>query len=239
MSESVLVVDDEPAVRTMLCRVLMQHGYAVTEAASAEQALSLLETSPADLVITDLNMPGSSGLGLAQNLLSQDPSRPVMVITGYADVDSARRALRLGVYEYFTKPLDVNEVVSRVQRALERRRLVLENLTFQRALERRVSEGIAEVEQSHWKLAEADRLASAGRLSPPVVHEMLNCLSIVSGRVEMVLMTKNLEDEDRGNLETALSQVRKAVIMLNDLRKGSRKRTGGGTSPDRGSRPCS
>jgi CheY-like chemotaxis protein len=158
--ESILVVDDEKPVRYMLRRLLEGNGYAVTEADSAEQALEVIGNARADLVITDLKMPGMDGLAMAQVLLKQEPSRPVLMMTAYADLESARRAVAVGIYEYFIKPVDVSDVLAGVQRALEHRKLVLENRDYQRDLERRVEERTHELRLKVAELEARDRLLS-------------------------------------------------------------------------------
>ena len=96
MGESILVVDDEQPMRFMVRRLLESSGYGVLEAESGGQALDVLKSAPADLVITDMKMPGMDGLTLAKTLVEQDPDRPVLLMTAFADLDSARRALKVG-----------------------------------------------------------------------------------------------------------------------------------------------
>ena len=149
MAESILIVDDELPLRSMIRRLVEGLGYTTLEAESAEQALEIITQTAMDLVITDLKMPEMDGLELAQRLLEQDSDRPVLLMTAYADLDSARRAVKIGIYEYFTKPFDVNDVVAGVQRALERRRLVLENRAYQNELERLVEERTEQLKRAY------------------------------------------------------------------------------------------
>ena len=158
MGESILVVDDEKPVLQMVSRLIESLGHTAVTAESAEQALEVAARTPVDLVITDLKMPGMDGLELAQRLLEEDPDRPVLLMTAYADLDSARQAVGIGIYEYFTKPFDVNDVVAGVKRALERRRLVLENRAYQKDLERKVEERTRELQQSLQELRARDEL---------------------------------------------------------------------------------
>ena len=150
MEASILIVDDEQPIRMMLRNLLETIGYTVVDAASGDQALEVVAQMPADLVVTDLKMPGIDGLTLAKRLLEENPDRPVLLMTAYADLDSARKAIGIGIYEYFTKPFDVNDVVAGIGRALERRRLVLENRAYQKDLERKV-------EERTWKLMQTVR----------------------------------------------------------------------------------
>ena len=100
MSETILIVDDEQPVRTMLHKLLANSGYTAIEVESAEQALQTVVQMPVDLVITDFKMPGMDGLSLAKRLLEADPDRPVLLMTAFADLDSARQAVKIGIYGY-------------------------------------------------------------------------------------------------------------------------------------------
>ena len=158
MNESILVVDDEQPMRFMVRRLMEGMGYTVSEAGSGDEALKAVEEAPVDLVITDLKMPGMDGLTLAKTLLEANSDRPVLLMTAYADLDSARRALGVGIYEYFTKPFDVNDVSAGVRRALEHRRLVMENREYQKDLERKVEERTRELMQKLQELEARDQL---------------------------------------------------------------------------------
>ena len=158
MSVTILIVDDERPVRMMVGRLVKSLGYMAEEAESGEAALALLSRTAVDLVITDLKMPGMDGLSLAQKLLEENRDRPVLLMTAYADLESARRAVSIGVYEYFTKPFDVSDVGAGINRALEHRRLVLENKAYQKDLERKVEERTRELRQKVQELEARDSL---------------------------------------------------------------------------------
>ena len=158
MTPSILIVDDEERVRHMLRTVMEGQGYGVLDAASAEQALEVVSLAPVDVVITDLKMPGMDGLALAKKLLEQDADRPVLLMTAHADLDNARQAIETGVYEFFVKPFDINDVASGIRRAVERRQLVLQNREYQRNLERMVEQRTRELEQSLREMDARDKL---------------------------------------------------------------------------------
>jgi response regulator RpfG family c-di-GMP phosphodiesterase len=119
----VLVVDDEPAMRTLWVRVLERFGYHVDAVDNGYTALQQLATGHYDVVLTDLNMPQLDGLSLLRAINEQQHNTSVVVITAYASLDTARQALRLGAFDYLTKPLDINELERTVQRCLEMREL--------------------------------------------------------------------------------------------------------------------
>ena len=118
----VLVVDDEPVVLTVLREALRRGGYRVTTAASAEEAIALLHRKPFDLVLTDKNLPGASGLEVLKVARALRPPPAVVLITGYSSYDSAVEALETGAYDYVEKPIrDLESLRFRVRRALSRR----------------------------------------------------------------------------------------------------------------------
>lgn len=140
------MVDDDPPVRRALARVLQTLGMEVTEAASGEDALARIAADGSfPLVITDLRMPGLDGLGLLKAVLVEHPDTVVLVITGVAEVETAVECLKLGALDYLSKPVLVEEVRARVNSALEKRRLELENRWLQKSYQERLEARIREM----------------------------------------------------------------------------------------------
>lgn len=122
----ILIVDDQRNMRTTTALVLRQQGYAVTEAESGEVALAKLLAEPFDVVLTDLRMEPLDGLAVLRGALEISPSTQVIVMTGYGTVESAVDAMQSGAYDYISKPFKESELLVRVQRALEKRRLLVD-----------------------------------------------------------------------------------------------------------------
>src|SRR5437016_8711328 len=122
----ILIVDDQRNMRTTTALVLRQQGYQVSEAESGEVALSRLLAEPFDVVLTDLKMAPLDGLAVLRGALEVSPSTQVIVMTGYSTVESAVEAMQLGAYDYLSKPFKESELLLRVQRALEQRRLLVD-----------------------------------------------------------------------------------------------------------------
>jgi CheY-like chemotaxis protein len=115
----ILVVDDEKTLRDIVGRALMKLGHRCVTASNGEEALALLARQTVDLVLTDLKMPKMGGLALIEWLRKEHPEIPVIIMTGYADLESARKALRLRVSDYLVKPFEsLAEVQAAVQRSL-------------------------------------------------------------------------------------------------------------------------
>jgi two-component system, NtrC family, response regulator PilR len=132
----VLVVDDEQSMRELLGIMLRQAGYDVTLADGGEAALQLLKTEAFDLVITDLRMRKVDGLAVLKATKEQSPGTVVLVVTAFASTDTAVEAMKLGAYDYVTKPFKVDELRLTIANALERKRLEEENVALRRQLRR-------------------------------------------------------------------------------------------------------
>ncbi|MBP7677015.1 MAG: sigma-54-dependent Fis family transcriptional regulator [Thermoanaerobaculia bacterium] len=131
----VLIVDDEPVVREVLRTVLSRAGYATSEAATAAEGLALFADPAVDLVLLDLMLPDRPGLALLPELREKRPDVPVVVVTAYSSVESAIAAMKEGAFHYVPKPFRNEEVVHLVAQALEKRRLVAENLALKARLD--------------------------------------------------------------------------------------------------------
>jgi two-component system response regulator PilR (NtrC family) len=130
----ILVVDDEPSMRELLQIVLRREGYSVRLAENGRSALASLEKEPADVLISDIKMPDMSGVDVLREAKRLDPDLVGIMVTAFASTETAVEALRLGAYDYLTKPFDVDELKAKVRNALERRVLRQENVLLKRAL---------------------------------------------------------------------------------------------------------
>ncbi len=122
MRSRILVVDDEPSIRKVLQAHLARDGHAVETATDGAEAIGRLEAEPFDLVITDLKMPGVGGLEVLAHVRQNQPGLPLIVITAHGTVDSAVEALKLGAFDYITKPFDLAELRAAVDKALRAER---------------------------------------------------------------------------------------------------------------------
>jgi len=126
MSEKILIVDDEPGMRSLLIRVLEKEGFKAKAASGGDEALEILEIGDWQLVIADIDMPGMNGIDLLKTLRRDMPELPVIMITAYATVESAVEAMKLGAFDYITKPFQMDELKIVVSRVFERQRLIEE-----------------------------------------------------------------------------------------------------------------
>ncbi len=140
----ILVVDDEQVIRDILSEFLSMEGYVVRSVDSGERALTELRLRPYDMVISDLKMPGISGIELLERISDENINVLTVIMTGFGTVETAIQAMKKGAYDYILKPFKVEEVMHVVRRGLERQRLQAENIRLRESLTIfRVSEAIA------------------------------------------------------------------------------------------------
>jgi putative nucleotidyltransferase with HDIG domain len=138
--EKVLVVDDEEAIREVVSTLLDAQGYRCTVCSNGRLALDAFRKDTFDLVLSDIVMPEMDGLKLLGELRNEDPDVPVIMVTAMHDISIALEAIRTGAYDYILKPFEKDQLYLSVRRALEHRRLVLENRSYQSDLEHLVAE---------------------------------------------------------------------------------------------------
>lgn len=119
MRRSILLVEDETILREALAQLLAEEGYEVAQAGDGEAARDLVLARPFDLIITDIRMPRMDGMALLQHVMQAAPQTPVVVVTAFGTVDSAVAAMRAGAVDYLLKPVQFEDVLVRVRRALE------------------------------------------------------------------------------------------------------------------------
>jgi DNA-binding NtrC family response regulator len=138
--EKILVVDDEEAIREVISTLLDAQGFRCTTCANGRLGLESFRKDSYDLVLSDIVMPEMDGLKLLSELRRADPDIPVIMVTAMHDISIALEAIRAGAYDYILKPFEKDQLYVSVRRALEHRRLVLENRTYQSDLEQLVAE---------------------------------------------------------------------------------------------------
>jgi DNA-binding NtrC family response regulator len=116
----ILIVDDEEVVRDSLCKWFKGAGYFVESAAGSRKALEAIQEKDFDIALIDIKMPGMDGMELQDRLREADPELAVIIMTGYASVETAVRAMKQGAYEFITKPIDPDELSRLVVNVLER-----------------------------------------------------------------------------------------------------------------------
>ena len=168
----ILIVDDETVVRDSLGKWFSSEGYQARPVASAREALESITNAEYDVALLDIKMPGMDGMELQARLKEADPELTVIIMTGYASVETAVQALKLGAYDYITKPIDPDELSHLVANAMEHRQARREVV--------RLRENLQEVSPSTELIGKAPQRRregrSAGDPSRECAHLVADCL---------------------------------------------------------------
>ena len=188
MKANILVVDDEMGPRESLKMILNPH-YNVYTADRGTQAVEILKQHCVDLVTLDLKMPGFSGINVLEKVKQHDPDIEAIIITGYGSLDTAIEGLRLGAFDYISKPFDVNHILALVRRGLERRNA-----------------------KSQLRQVKSDFLSN-------ISHELRTPLSVVVGFVYLLLnqVIGKLTDEQQKVLETVYRNSEELLELIDNV----------------------
>ncbi|MCL4217783.1 MAG: response regulator, partial [Candidatus Hydrogenedentes bacterium] len=178
LAGTILVVDDENGPRQAL-RLLLKEYVSIYTADNAQSAREFITHEGADVVVTDIRMPGESGIDLLQWIKDRQPATEVIILTGYGEVESAARAVELGAFAYLEKPFDNDQMVSYVRNALEK---------HNRELERRQLEKLA---------LEANRFETVGRFISGMLHDLGTPLSVIATNIDLILLKPELPGKDK------------------------------------------
>ena len=151
----ILAVDDEESIRAILRTILEGEGYLCDTAASADEAINRLRENQYDVILTDIMMPGISGIELLELVREREDEIAVIMLTALNDIDVSIRALKSGAYDYISKPFRLDDVTISIEMALQKRALILENRDYQRNLEKKVLEQSRKIQASFIKSIEA------------------------------------------------------------------------------------
>ena len=180
-ADNILIVDDEETIRRVLSKKLSSEGYECFQAANAAQALDEMAKNKYSLVILDINMPGKTGVELLPEIKSAYPYTQILMATADTDIDTAVKCIKFGAYDYVTKPFNLDEFIISVKRALEKRKLELENIEYQRNLEGKVSEQAEKIRLSFFNALAS--LASALEAKDTYTGGHSNRVSVISGAI--------------------------------------------------------
>lgn len=190
---NILIVDDETSVRRVIQRKLSAEGYHCREAADADQALDELKRQPIELVLLDINMPGKSGLQLMPQIKELYPDTLVTMTTGIVDTYTAVQCIREGAFDYITKPLNLDELVLSVDRALEMRRLRLIESDEQYRVIFESANDIILVLDRHGKILDVNsKLEEIGGYSKEdLLGKNIRSLAMMMTKKSLMLVVKN------------------------------------------------
>jgi signal transduction histidine kinase/GGDEF domain-containing protein len=216
MQSRILVVDDEKEIREMLLKALSRSSdFQVELAENGEEALKKIEQENFDLVLTDLKMPKMDGLQLAAKIANSKPETLIVLMTGHGTIDSALEAMKRGASDYLMKPLNLSELIIRIQRVLEERKRFLTLKQFADKLER-----------ANQELRKIDAMKS--EFVSIASHELRTPLAAIKNSVQLMLSGKTGEiNENQAKfLSMAERNINRLTNILNDLLNLSRIESG-------------
>lgn len=212
----ILLVDDDEQIRHLLLD-LLQDDYRCTEASSAEEALGFLRKHEFDIVLSDINLGGMSGLDLVPLILEDNPEAVVVMISGEQTIESAIEALRAGAFDYITKPMDLRHVEAAVKRALKHGRLLQEKQRYKEQLEDLLRERTAQVNQLSFYDACTDlpnRFLFEDRLSQALgAAQETHIIAVVFLTLDQFKKVNDTFGHDRGDLLLSLTAARLKEVV--------------------------
>jgi two-component system NtrC family response regulator len=234
----ILLVDDDDNLRWVTQTQIEEAGYAVAAAADGDAALASISAERPDLVVTDLRMPGMSGMELLRRIRSADPDLPVIIMTAYGTIQNAVEAVKSGAYDYLTKPIDSEDLLLVIRRALEHTGLIEEVRNLRQSLDRKYGfENI--IGHSDALLSVLDMAARAARTSSTILiraetgtgKELLaRAIHINSARKEQPFVTINCGAIPKDLLESELfGHVKGSFTGAMAHKKGKIETADGGT----------
>jgi two-component system alkaline phosphatase synthesis response regulator PhoP len=188
----ILVVDDEGAIRYSISKTLQRVGYQVSAASSGEEALTMLENQEFDVVLTDIRMPGLTGVDLLAKIKEKAPDSIVILMTAYASLGTAVESLRLGAHDYLIKPVSSQDIRQSVSRGLERS----QNMRRRRMLLEAIKNNIKELTDEEKEASRGSDGAAKALSAPvqvPVTTMTLGPLTIFPGSYQIQVGDQSLD----------------------------------------------
>ena len=204
MPITVLIVDDEPVFRNNIAKLLKGRGFEVDQAESGAECLDIIRKKPADVIVLDVRMPGINGIETLRKIQKMHLKAEVILITGEASAKDGVEGIKAGAFDYLSKPVEIDHLISKILQAGDKVRLEDEH--------RRETEFRARMEK---QMAATERLASLGTLATGMAHEINNPLAIIkqSAKLMRLLLEHKGQSDmpDEPNFNKALTNIEKAV----------------------------
>lgn len=187
----IIIVDDESSSRAILKKIISDAGYSVTLASSGEEAIKKISASKFDIMLTDLNMPLMNGIELTEKVLQMEPDMIVILITAYGSIRTAVEAIRLGAFDFLSKPVNKDELLLIISRGLEKVKLIKENILLHREL--------GKVNNIPYMISENDKMK--GILSDAKQISLSNSPVLITGETgtEKLELARYIHNNSHGN----------------------------------------
>lgn len=225
----ILVIDDDIHVRAATATILEKRGHGVVSFGDGNEALAYFREECCDLVLADVRMPGMSGIELLGHLRERDPDVPVILMTAYADLDTAINAIRMGAFDFIVKPYDPGNLLASLNKGIRFRRLCRLEREHAARIESALAEKTRELQELHGQLVFSEKMATIGQLMAGIAHEINNPIGYVGANLKTLekyagriigfitylrsLAEKHLDDEIRREIVARCERDRLDVAM--------------------------
>ena len=181
---SILLIDDEPQILKTVKRYIEADGYRILTAKDGNTGLDIFREKRPQLIITDVKMPGLSGLDVLKQIKAIDKNAEVIVVTGHGDMEISVEALRLDASDFIAKPVDMELLQLSIARAVEKRKMRNQIKKYTENLEKLLKDKTKEIKNSQAMLMQSEKLASIGQLAAGVAHEINNPVGFISSNLD-------------------------------------------------------
>lgn len=231
----ILYVDDEEDARKVFFDVLKYKGYEVDTAKDGYEAIEKVKKESYNIILTDIKMPGLSGIDIFKEIRKINPDLPVLMITGYPRMETAVELMKLGAFTYISKPINLDALYREIEVALEKGKLIRKNrelfqnlqrvnkeleeahqriVEYSKNLEKMVEEKTKELKESQERLIQAEKLAARSEIATVIAHELRNPLCSIEAVI--YYLDKKLK-EDRPDLQRYLDDIREETSYINGI----------------------
>jgi len=206
---TILVIDDEVGPRESI-RMIFKNKYNVIPVESGEKGIEVIKKIKVDVIILDLKMEGKNGIETLEEIRKYDEKVPIIILTGYGDMESARKAMHFGVIEFMTKPFDIPVLENVVNRAIEKIRIERESERLKDELSTLNSKLLK-------KFEEIEKLATIGQMSTEVIHEINNLLTVIHGYIQLLLQEINSKELTLKYISTIEAEIKRCKNIAKNI----------------------
>lgn len=185
--KTIMMAEDDVIVRRATAVFLQSRNYRVLEADNGRLALDLFRTERPDLVLSDLRLPEVDGMEILRTIVAESPNTPVLIVSGLGTLNDAIAAVRIGAWDYITKPIqDMELLLHAVEKALERSQMLRDSRRYQETLEQKIKEKTQELKNQQAESFHSQKLESVGRLAAGIAHEINTPTQYVGSNIEFL-----------------------------------------------------